>query len=71
MTIKQRNERNLKVAKFLATPITYSANGKPVYPSLGYTAAEFNLSLAQIFRIKKDLLGLDEMAERHIKPNEL
>lgn len=67
MTRQQLYKRNRKIADYLSTPRNFTLKGEPVYPTILEAAVEFNLSINQIFIIKKDLLGLDEGIERKLK----
>ena len=68
MNISQRSQRDLKIAQYLATPIGQTRTGKIRYPSYEEAAKKFGLHPTHIFKIKKQLIGLDENGERKM-PN--
>lgn len=67
MTIGERKKRNLKIAQYLSTPLTYSQKGFPIYPTYEQASLKFGLHATHIFKIKKEYVGLDVGPERHLK----
>ena len=59
MNIQKRKERDLKIAQYLATPIDKTKTGKLIYPSYEEASKKFGLHSTHMFRIKKQLIGLD------------
>ena len=65
MNIRRRQERDERLIKYLNTPMTYeTTTGKPIYPTLNEAAFEFDLSVAQVHRIKKRLVGLNKLLRK-------
>lgn len=65
MNIRRRQERDDKLIKYLNTPVTYEkTTGRPIYPTLNEAAFEFDLSVAQVHRIKKKLVGLNRLLRK-------
>lgn len=64
MNILERRERDFKIAQYLATPIGRTKTGKSIYPSYEDASGKFGLHSTHCFRIKKELIGLDENGER-------
>ncbi|MEK6880484.1 MAG: hypothetical protein AABY22_12785 [Nanoarchaeota archaeon] len=64
MTIQERKKRDFKIAQYLATPIGKTKTSKLIYPSYEEASKKFGLHSTHIFKIKKELIGLDINGER-------
>ena len=71
MNILKRKERDLEIAKYLATPLGKRKTGRLIYPSYEEASKKFNLHSTHIFRIKKEILGLDIDGERKLPESEV
>lgn len=60
MNVRNRNDRDQEIIKFLKTPVGKSTTGVTLYPTLSEAGVKFDLSPNQIHRIKRKLIGLDK-----------
>ena len=67
MTTANRLKRDLKLATELCQIVGTNKNGSNRYPSLEEVALRFNLCASHVFRIKKNLIGLDAEGTRKLK----